>query len=109
MYNRYLTAAQQNSEPEPPAGQPHRGQRPHGEQCRDCGARHAPQECGQTHAESTPGGGLLSALGRRLTGFHLDADTLVVLAVIWFVLNDNEEAADNELLAAIGVLLLLGL
>ena len=53
--------------------------------------------------------GLLGALTQRLSGFHIDADTLVVLAVVWFVLNDKDEEMDTELLIVLGVLLLLGI
>ena len=41
--------------------------------------------------------------------FRSDADTLVVLAVVWFVLNDKDEEMDTELLIVLGVLLLLGI
>ncbi len=103
MYNRYLTTAQQNREPEPPAEPFCERQCPHREACR----AHAEED---SRKEAAHAGGLFDALSKRLANFRLDADTLVVLAVIWFVLSDSEEGSiDPELLAAIGVLLLLGL
>lgn len=87
MYNRYLNAA--------PCTQPQAVPEP------------APEK-----ERSEPAGlfgGLGSGLSQRLSNFRLDADTLIVLAVIWFVLADNLDDCDTELLIAIGVLLILGL
>ena len=53
-------------------------------------------------------GGLLQLLADRLGGAKLDADTLVAIAVIWFLLSDGK-ALDTDLLIIIGVLLLLGI
>ena len=55
-----------------------------------------------------PGAGLLQLLADRLGGAKLDADTLVAIAVIWFLLSDGK-ALDTDLLIIIGVLLLLGI
>ena len=55
-----------------------------------------------------PGGGLMQLLTDRLGGAKLDADTLVAIAVIWFLLSDGK-AVDTDLLIIIGVLLLLGI
>ena len=85
MYNRYLTTAQQH-EPEPPA-EP-------GTAC---------------SGPAASAGGLLGTLTQRLSGFRIDADTLIVLAVVWFVLSEQDGEMDTELLIAIGVLLLLGI
>lgn len=80
MYNRYLTTA-----PDPPE------------------PVHTPRQA----AESS---GLLTSLGQKLGGLKLDADTLITLAVIWFVLqDDSQDGIEPELLLAIGVLLVLGL
>ena len=54
------------------------------------------------------GGGLLQLLADRLGGAKLDADTLVAIAVIWFLLSDGK-VLDTDLLIIIGVLLLLGI
>lgn len=54
------------------------------------------------------GGGLMQLLTDRLGGAKLDADTLVAIAVIWFLLSDGK-AVDTDLLIIIGVLLLLGI
>lgn len=86
MYNRYLTAAGQQDPPEPPVEVPTFG--------------------AQEHAQ--PAGGLLNALSGRLSGFRIDADTLIVLAVVWFAIQDSGEEIDTELLIAVGILLLLG-
>lgn len=91
MYNRYLTAAQQHRPPEPPP-------RLDGEPAPRC-----------ANASHEPGGGLLGSLSQRLADFRLDADTLVVLAVVWFVLGDQDGEMDTELLAVLVVLLLLGI
>ena len=62
----------------------------------------------RTPAAGTSGGGLLQLLADRLGGAKLDADTLVAIAVIWFLLSDGK-ALDTNLLIIIGVLLLLGI
>ncbi len=81
MYNRYLTAA-------PPQ---------------------QPQQPQQNSNLQQPVSSLLSGLGQRLSGFRLDADTLIALAVVWFALREDGQEIDTELLIAIGVLLLLGI
>jgi len=50
----------------------------------------------------------MQLLTDRLGGAKLDADTLVAIAVIWFLLSDGK-AVDTDLLIIIGVLLLLGI
>ena len=62
----------------------------------------------RTPAAGTSGGGLLQLLADRLGGAKLDADTLVAIAVIWFLLSDVK-ALDTDLLIIIGFLLLLGI
>ena len=62
----------------------------------------------RTPAAGTNGSGLLQLLADRLGGAKLDADTLVAIAVIWFLLSDGK-ALDTDLLIIIGVLLLLGI
>lgn len=59
-------------------------------------------------ASGSGGGGLLHLLSDRLGGAKLDADTLVAIAVIWFLLSDGN-VLDTDLLIIIGVLLLLGI
>lgn len=93
MYNRYLTAAQQQRPPEPPA-------------------ETQPVFSGQEEPLKEPAAQVSGCSVRshsRLSGFRIDADTLVVLAVVWFVLNDKDEEMDTELLIVLGVLLLLGI
>ena len=62
----------------------------------------------RTPAAGASRGGLLQLLADRLGGAKLDADTLVAIAVIWFLLSDGK-ALDTDLLIIIGVLLLLGI
>ncbi|MDO5141571.1 MAG: hypothetical protein Q4D31_00965 [Eubacteriales bacterium] len=85
MYNRYLAAA--NSEPLPPDDPPH-------------------------PADSRPAGAL-TGLGRglsdRLHNVKLDMDTVIVLALVWFLLADDGDGVDWEQLILIGVLLVLGI
>lgn len=52
-------------------------------------------------------GGLLQGLTGRLRAIQIDGDTLLALAVVWFVLSDGE-VLDTDLLLLAGVLLLLG-
>ena len=59
-------------------------------------------------AAGPSGGGLLQLLADRLGGAKLDADTLVAIAVIWFLLSDGK-VLDTDLLIIIGVLFLLGI
>lgn len=97
MYNRYLTAAQQHRPPDP------------------LPFEHEPVQtafCGPEtplHEQVSSVGGLLGALSQRLSGFRIDADTLVVLAVVWFALGDQDGEMDTELLVVLAVLLLLGI
>lgn len=66
------------------------------------------QEPRTAASSSSSSGGLLQLLTDRLGGAKLDADTLVAIAVIWFLLSDGK-ALDTDLLIIIGVLLLLGI
>lgn len=50
---------------------------------------------------------LSHSLGDRLHSIQLDADTIIALAAIWFLLSDKD-GLDSDLLIVIGVLLLLG-
>lgn len=61
-----------------------------------------------TARQNTSGGGLLQLLTDRLGGVNLNTDTLVAIAVVWFLLSDGK-ALDTDLLIVIGVLLLLGI
>lgn len=76
--------------------------------------QHAPtpppqlQQQHQQHQTVSAFGSLSQALGSRLGAIKFDADTLIAVAVIWFLLNDGEEI-DTELLMIIGVLLILGI
>lgn len=67
-----------------------------------------PQMQQQHHQTASAFGNLSQALGSRLGSIKFDADTLIAIAVIWFLLNDGEEI-DTELLMIIGVLLFLGI
>lgn len=63
-----------------------------------------------TVREAAEPAGLFGGLSQRLGGLRLDADTLIALAVVWFVLQDGADGGlDLELLLAIGALLVLGL
>lgn len=61
-----------------------------------------------TARQNASGGGLLQLLTDRLGGVNLNTDTLVAIAVVWFLLSDGK-ALDTDLLIVIGVLLLLGI
>lgn len=82
MYNRYLNDMRP-AESDPPAAQ--------------TSARQDKTEAG-----------LFGNLSRRIGSFRIDADMLIMLAVIWFVLSESGEEMESELLLAIAVLLLLG-
>lgn len=72
-------------------------------------AQPAEAESAAAHTEkAAPAGGLLSGLTQRIGNFRIDADTLIMLAVIWFVLSESGEDMEHELLIAIAVLMLLG-
>ena len=58
---------------------------------------------------AAPASGLLDGLARRVGSFKLDADTLILLAVVWFILREEDEEIDTELLILLGVLLILGM
>ena len=62
----------------------------------------------RTHAPGAPGAGPRQLLAGPLGGAPPGADTLVAIAVIWFLLSDGK-ALDTDLLIIIGVLLLLGI
>lgn len=85
MYNRYLTEA---AAEEPAQGEPVRHSAP-----------------GSQTAAAL--GGLTRGLSDRLQHLRLDADTVVALIIVWFLLSDDGET-DWEQLILIGVLLMLG-
>lgn len=84
MYNRYLNAA-----PDTPA------------------PVSVPVHTAHEPAEPV---GLFGSLSRRLGGLRLDTDMLVVIAVVWFLIQDSADGdIDLEIVLAIGALLILGL
>ena len=93
MYNRYLTAAAE-SEPIP---------------------HHIPEPDSTTYATDhpSPASGLMHGLSARLQNIHLDQDTLLVLAIVWFLLSGSEDTSDGstdwEQLLLIGILVFLGI
>lgn len=90
MYNRYLTEA---------AEQP---------TANTAAAQSVPSD----HSVSPPAApalsGLTHGLAGRLQNIKLDMDTIIVLAIVWFLLSDSGEIDWDQLLL-IGILLLLGL
>ncbi len=93
MYNQYIQT---------PREEVHNTRR---EEAAETMAQHQPQH--QPQAVSAFGN-LSQALGARLGSIKFDADTLIALAVIWFLINDGEEI-DTELLMMIGIMLILGI
>ncbi len=87
MYNRYLTDTASNT----PL---------HNEQ-----APSAPQG-GQTASVLAE---LSRGLSGRLQNIRLDADTIIALVIVWFLLSDDDGEVDWEQLILIGVLLVLGI
>ena len=83
MYNEYLQQAAPDEFSEPMREQ-----------------QHPPPVCLPARAHA--------AADRSAGRAKLDADTLVAIAVIWFLLSDGK-ALDTDLLIIIGVLLLLGI
>lgn len=123
MYNRYIRndqgaytripeeePRQPQASPPPPGGPepPHTGDRP------GDGASHAPPGGGQhpPHTDAPPqddgrGDSLTGLLRRLLDQFHLnslDTGDLLLLAILYFLFR---EGADEELLVALGLLLIL--
>lgn len=90
MYNRYLST--QPFEPEPLCAPPEP----------PCG--------GGPHETKQPAGigGLLQNLTGRFGEIKFDADTLIAIAVIWFLLSDGG-SLDTDVLIIIGVLIILGI
>ena len=88
MYNRYLTetahSAPLHTEPPP---------------------QHPPQS-GQTASVLVE---LSRGLSGRLQNIRLDADTIIALVIVWFLLSDDGGEVDWEQLILIGVLLVLGI
>nr|WP_302649830.1 hypothetical protein [uncultured Agathobaculum sp.] len=86
MYNRYLAAAAEDTQPPGPP------------------PSHPPEA--SAAAFSVPGRGLSG----RLQNLRLDMDTIIVLVIVWFLLtgDDDGDGIDWEQLILIGVLLLLG-
>lgn len=70
--------------------------------------------CTPEPTEQTPtsgqysGGGLMQLLSEHLGASKFNTDTLIAIAVVWFLLSDGK-VLDTDLLIVIGVLLLLGL
>lgn len=55
-------------------------------------------------------GGILDSLTKRMGKVKLDTDTLILIAIIWFILKENEEnEIDTELLVVLGILIFLGM
>ncbi len=103
MYNRYLNAASEESPPlhsqgsqgyidEPPAFQPQPQPQP-------------PQNIAQQTAAISE---LTQSLSGKLKNVKFDMDTVIMLAVIWFLLSDNGEV-DWEQFLTVGILFILGL
>lgn len=54
--------------------------------------------------------GIFSALKNRMGKIKLDTDTIILIAIIWFILQENGETdIDKELLIVLGILLFMGL
>nr|WP_297274385.1 hypothetical protein [uncultured Agathobaculum sp.] len=88
MYNRYLTEAA----PSAPL---------HNET-----VSHHPPQSGQTASVLAE---LSRGLSGRLQNIRLDADTIIALIIVWFLLSDDGGEVDWEQLILIGVLLVLGI
>lgn len=86
MYNRYLTEAAPSA---PLHNEP----------------QHPPQS-GQTASALAE---LSRGLSGRLQNIRLDADTIIALVIVWFLLSDDSGEVDWEQLILIGVLLVLGI
>ena len=88
MYNRYLTETAPNA----PL---------HNETI----SHHPPQgeQTASVLAELSRG------LSGRLQNIRLDADTIIALVIVWFLLSDDGGEVDWEQLVLIGVLLVLGI
>ena len=86
MYNRYLTEAAPSA---PLHNEPS-----------------SPPQSGQTTSVLTE---LSRGLSGRLQNIRLDADTIVALVIVWFLLSDDGGEVDWEQLILIGVLLVLGI
>ncbi|WP_125116360.1 hypothetical protein [Agathobaculum sp. Marseille-P7918] len=63
--------------------------------------------------QSSPTISALAELSRGLSGrlqnIRLDADTIIALVIVWFLLSDDGGEVDWEQLILIGVLLVLGI
>ena len=88
MYNRYLTEAA----PSAPL---------HNET-----VSHHPPQSGQADSALAE---LSRGLSSRLQNIRLDADTIIALVIVWFLLSDDGGEVDWEQLILIGVLLVLGI
>lgn len=91
MYNRYLTEAAHSAplhnEPPPQPTPP-------------------PPQSGQAASVLAD---LSRGLSGRLQNIRLDADTIIALVIVWFLLSDDGGEVDWEQLILIGVLLVLGI
>ena len=88
MYNRYLTETAPNAPLHNETISPHP---PQGEQPASVLAE------------------LSRGLSGRLQNIRLDADTIIALVIVWFLLSDDGGEVDWEQLILIGVLLVLGI
>lgn len=94
MYNRYLQEHTQH-EPEPIL---------QFDSCKD--------DCNnnQNNNQNDNTGGILDSLAKRMGKVKLDTDTLILIAIIWFILKENgENEIDTELLVVLGILIFLGM
>ena len=90
MYNRYLADAAADT---PPL---------HNETPPEPARQSAPPQGASVFSELTRG------LSGRLQNLRLDTDTVLVLAIVWFLLSDGDDT-DWELFLMIGALLVLGI
>lgn len=97
MYNQYIPA------PREEVNEIHNDRR---EEAAEAMAFQQPPSRPQHHPSAL--GSLSQTLGSRLGSIRFDAETLIALVVVWFLISDGEEI-DTELLLLIGILLVLGI
>ncbi len=98
MYNQYISA---------PREEVHNERRAQREEAAEAAAQHPHAQPVHPQAASAFGN-LSQVLTSRFGSLKFDADTLIALAVIWFLVNDGGEL-DTELMLMIGILLILGI
>lgn len=110
MYNRYLQNNCPPSEPSKPSRPPQPCPPP------SCPPQPCPPEpCPEPCKDKDDGsGGLLSSLSGLLGGKGglsklLDDNTWIIFVVLFFLLKDDEDGIDHDLLILAGIFLLLGL